>query len=158
MERTLTPAEAAAVGGAYGVALVFILIWYALIIIAGWKIFKKAGEPGWKSLIPIYNVYILYKIAGIKKWFWIMIAVACCIGFINGIISATAGPDGNTAISVISAFSTIFGLGVNAYYSLKMSKAFKHGIAFAIGLFIFEPIFMLILGFGASKYDKKVLK
>lgn len=158
MERTLTTAEAAALGGLYGAMAVFGVIWGVLTIIAGWKIFKKAGEPGWKILIPIYNVYILYKIAGIKNWFWISIVVACCVGFISGIISATAGSNGNVAISVISALSTIFGLCVDAYFSLKLSKAFKHGVAFAIGLFIFEPIFMLILGFGMSKYDKKVLK
>ena len=54
-----------------GVAgIVVSIIWCVLIIIAMWKIFEKAGEAGWKSIIPIYNVYIMYKIVGMKNWFW----------------------------------------------------------------------------------------
>jgi hypothetical protein len=41
-----------------------------------WKIFEKAGEAGWKSIIPIYNVYIMYKIVGMKNWFWYILIVA----------------------------------------------------------------------------------
>ena len=38
------------------------IIFYILVIIGQWKMFEKAGESGWKALIPIYNLYILYKI------------------------------------------------------------------------------------------------
>ena len=63
-------------GGALGaiVGLAFSLIWIALtvLIIAGiWKVFTKAGQPGWASLVPIYNIYILTKIAG-RPAFWLL--------------------------------------------------------------------------------------
>ena len=52
--------EAAVAGGAagamVGMVLAFAVMFYILTVIATWKIFKKAGEPGWKCLIPIYNV------------------------------------------------------------------------------------------------------
>ena len=45
-----------------------ILAFYVLIIVAQWKIFTKAGQEGWKALIPIYNVVVLYKIIGLSPW------------------------------------------------------------------------------------------
>ena len=47
-------------GGAY---LILAFVWWLLQIIANWRIFTKAGEPGWKSIIPVYGDYISYKIA-----------------------------------------------------------------------------------------------
>ena len=47
-------------GGMLATATVIALIYYILLVVAGWKIFEKAGEKGWKSLIPIYNTYIFY--------------------------------------------------------------------------------------------------
>ena len=43
--------------------ILIVIIWYVLVVVASWHIFTKAGEPGWKSIIPIYNEYILYKIS-----------------------------------------------------------------------------------------------
>ena len=59
---TLTQNEAIAaggiIGGIFATAGIFILAVYILLIVAWWKIFTKAGEAGWKSIIPIYNIYI----------------------------------------------------------------------------------------------------
>ena len=67
------PSAASVAGGIIGGALVAVivcaLVFYALMVIASWKIFEKAGEAGWKSIIPIYNVYILFKIVRINKSF-----------------------------------------------------------------------------------------
>jgi hypothetical protein len=65
--------------GIFGfLAAMWLLVVVILIvsIIAMWKIFEKAGEAGWKSIIPIYNVYIMYKIVGMKNWFWYILIVA----------------------------------------------------------------------------------
>ena len=62
----LTTQEAAAGGTIVGIAIgLFIavaIVWYIFQAIADWKIFAKAGEPGWKSLIPIYNIIVEFKI------------------------------------------------------------------------------------------------
>lgn len=54
-------------GGAY---LILAFVWWLLQIIANWRIFTKAGEPGWKSIIPVYGDYISYKIAWETGYFW----------------------------------------------------------------------------------------
>ena len=62
-----------AIGGVvYGAAA---LIWFALTILANWLMFMKAGEAGWKSIIPVYNTYTAYKIAWTPNMFWIYFIV-----------------------------------------------------------------------------------
>ena len=71
-------------------ALVSIAI-YVLQVIGWWKIFTKAGEAGWKSLIPFYNLYILFKICWESKYFWYILATVVAssiLGGIGGVIGA----------------------------------------------------------------------
>ncbi|MBQ6375955.1 hypothetical protein IJJ37_03460 [Candidatus Saccharibacteria bacterium] len=158
--ENLSAVEAAAIGGFFGVFSIFMVIFYILLVIAGWKILKKAGEPGWKILIPIYNIYMLFKIVGMKNWFWGLIGVS----FITSLI-ASLGSGYNyetnsisTLAAVMTALNSAFVIVVNVLYCIRTSKAFHHGAGFAIGLFFLQNIFLLILGFGKSKYDKKILK
>lgn len=44
----------------------------AIVIVSMWKVFKKAGQPGWAALIPIYNTYIVIKIADKPVW-WLLL-------------------------------------------------------------------------------------
>lgn len=67
-----------------GVFLVFALILIAIIFISLWKIFEKAGQEGWKAIIPIYNLYILTVIVG-KPWWWMLLMCIPYIGAIWGI-------------------------------------------------------------------------
>ena len=59
-----------------GMYLIFAFVWWILQIIANWNIFTKAGEAGWKSLIPIYGDYDQYHVLrktckSIRTWYWI---------------------------------------------------------------------------------------
>lgn len=170
--RTLTTNEAAAagavMGGMLGVAIVAGIAVAILMIVAMWKLFKKAGEPGWKALIPIYDVYILFKISGAKSWFWGLV-VAEIIVFINTIIGVNNGgvvtdANGNVteikdiSFAIIVAAMAIFELICYIVLCAKLAKAFKRGAGTAIGLFFLPNIFTLILAFGSAKYDKKALK
>ena len=60
----------------------FALVLAVFIIIGFWKMFEKAGKPGWASLIPIYNLYILIEIAG-RPWWWLILLL---IPFVNIIV------------------------------------------------------------------------
>ena len=71
-----TETQAAIFGGALGFALSVGLACAVIAIIAWWKLFEKAGEKGWKAIIPVYNTYILFKICGIKNWFWAFLGVS----------------------------------------------------------------------------------
>ena len=51
------------------------LIILAIFIAGVWKCFEKAGEQGWKAIIPLYNVFIMCKIAKLPGWFAILIIV-----------------------------------------------------------------------------------
>ena len=132
-----------------GIYLVFAFIWWLLQIIANWNIFTKAGEAGWKSIIPVYSDYISYKIAWQPSYFWLVFV----LGIITSVANGMADPYGtNTTILLIVSLIRIILAIISILYCIKLSRAFGHGIGFAIGLIFLQPIFMLILGFGNDPY------
>lgn len=57
-----------------GTAYFIVMFVFALIVIvSGWKVFEKAKLPGWGVLIPFYNIYLFFKMAGVPAWAWSMI-------------------------------------------------------------------------------------
>ena len=94
-----------------------------------WKIFSKSGEAGWKSLIPIYNCVILFKISGLSPWL-ILAYLASVIPFVGWIVVLV--------ISILQANG--------------LSKSFGKSTGFTVGLVLLPSIFYLILGFGNSEY------
>ena len=130
-----------------GIYLIFALVWWILQIIANWNIFTKAGEAGWKSLIPIYGDYVSYKIAWQTSYFR--------LSFILGIVASyvsSANLNESIFLTVIATLLRIVIAVINIMYCIKLSRAFGHGIGFAIGLILLQPIFLLILGFGSDQY------
>ena len=98
------------------------LIVTVIMIVALWKIFTKAGQPGWASIIPFYNLYIMLKIVGRPGWWLILFFIP----FVN--------------------------LVVGIMLSLDTAKAFGKDTLFAIGLILLGPIFYPILAFGDARY------
>ena len=94
-----------------------------LVIVAMWKVFTKADQPGWASIIPIYNIYIWCKIVG-RPWWWILLMLIPFVNFIILII-----------------------------LSIDMAKRFGKGVGFGIGLALLGIIFFPILGFGSAQYQ-----
>ena len=64
------------------VSIIFGLLIALLLIVAMWKVFTKAGQPGWASIIPIYNLYIWCKIVG-RPWWWILLMLIPFVNFIS---------------------------------------------------------------------------
>lgn len=113
--------------------LLFALIPYILVVIAWWKIFVKAGQPGWAAIVPVYNLYILLKIIGRPIW-WLWLLILLVIPFVN-FIGAVVW----------------FVLGI--LIALDLGKAFGKDPAFSIILlWLFSIIGYLILGFGKDEY------
>lgn len=129
-------------GGALVVALLFACILYVLLVIAEWKIFTKAGEAGWKALIPIYNVYVFCKIIGVNFWIYVL-AIPFAVGLVTGIIN-------NQDITNLA--TGIYSLVLDIYLSIRLGKAFGKSNGFIVGLVLLPTIFHLILGFDSSKY------
>ena len=119
----------AAAGGILAVYSVIILAIAVVELIGMWKMFTKAGEAGWKCLIPIYNLVILFKIAGLSPWL-----ILCYL------------------LSFIPVVGWLVMLGLQIYLAINLSKSFGMGNGFAAGLFFLQPIFMCILGFGKAEY------
>lgn len=115
-------------GAAAGLAAYLTTIWLVsfvlmvIMIIGYWKVFTKAGEAGWQSIIPIWNVIVLLKIAG-RQWWWILLMLIPIVDIV-----------------------------ILAIVYLDIAKSFGHGIGFALGLIFLPFIFWLILGFGGSQY------
>lgn len=126
--------------------LVMGVIWYIFLMIASWKMFQKAGEDGWKALIPVYNGYILYKISWKANVFWIL-AVATVLSQIL-LSRSIAMP-----LALIGMLLNIAAIVITCIDSFKLSKAFGHGIGFGLGLIFLNPVFMMILGYGKSEYQ-----
>ena len=106
-------------------AAVIIVIYLAVIvlgIVGFWKVFTKAGEAGWKSIIPFYNVYVLLRIAGRPGW-WLILFLIPFVNFVIWII-----------------------------VSIDLARSFGKGTGFGVGLIFLGFIFMLILGFGDAQY------
>ena len=101
-----------------GIALVL------LLVAAYWKIFTKAGRPGWAAIIPFYNAYTYCKVAKRPGWWFILVLIPI-VGFV-----------------------------IHLIVSIDMARAFKKGTGFGIGLWILPFIFGIILGFGSASYDE----
>lgn len=130
-------ADMAAMGTvAGGVLAVYSIIMLAIIVvelIGMWKLFTKAGQAGWKCLIPIYNLVTLFKIAGISPWL-----VLCYL------------------LSAIPVVGWLVMLALQIYLCVNLSKSFGMGGGFAAGLFFLQPIFICILGYGKAEYKGTV--
>ena len=145
--------EAAAgilVGGMLGTIVILCLVLYVLLVIALWKIFKKMGEPGWKSIIPFYNLYIQYK----HTWKPYMMWVVLILAFIGGVLAGlgTTSDGGHTfmyTVGEIFQLASCITIFMGEYY---LYKSFGHGIGWFILSIFFPNIVTLVLGFGSSQY------
>lgn len=93
-----------------------------VIIVAMWKMFVKAGKPGWGCLVPFYSQYCLFDIAMGNGWLFLLACIPC-VNFVMLIL-----------------------------VYLNLAKAFGKGTGFGLGLIFLSPIFMCILGFGSDQY------
>lgn len=83
-----------------GIYMMFAFCWWILQVIANWRIFTKAGEAGWKSIIPVYGDYISYKIAWQTGYFW----MALLLGLIASWIQNYANATGDNVMLLIIVF------------------------------------------------------
>jgi ABC-type sulfate transport system permease subunit len=122
-EQTVDPNVAAAAAGAGMGVLILQLVLGLLMLVSVWKVFSKAGQPGWAVLIPFYNLYVFLKIAGKPGWWMAIILLVPIANLIFGIMALAA-----------------------------FAKNFGKGGGFVVGLIFLPFIFYPILGFGSAQY------
>lgn len=115
-------AVTAAAAGFSAVYMVFCLAIGILTLIAWWKLFVKAGKPGWAAIVPFYNMYCMYDITFGNGWLFLLTFVPC--------------------VNIVFGIMMLF----------KLAKAYGQGVGFGFGLLFLNTIFVLILGFGKSEY------
>lgn len=134
----------------------FATLFYVALVIGQWKIFEKAGEEGWKSLIPFYNAYILWKIAG-RNFIELVVATVIVV-VLSIVLGSIAAATSSGILGIITVLLyliyLVYFIAVNCKFCDGLSKAFGHGGAFATGLFFMQPIFLMILGFNKDEYQK----
>jgi hypothetical protein len=102
--------------------LVLIGAVYLFFLVATWKLYSKAGRPGWASLIPIYTTVVFCRICGRSGWLTLALMI----------------PGVNVIVSIM--------------LSVDLARVFGRGTGFALGLIFLSPIFFPILAFGSSRY------
>ena len=100
----------------------FIAVVAVIYIAAHWRIYEKAGKPGWACIIPIYNIIVLLEIVG-KPWWWLL-------------------------LMLIPIVNIIFAV----WMTNLLSKSFGKSEGFTVGLIFLGFIFYPILGFGNAEY------
>ena len=94
-----------------------------IMLAAMWKLFAKAGEPGWAIIIPIYNIIVLLKVSG-KPWWWLFLFIIPIVGIVIALLA-----------------------------NIGLAKNFGKGTGYGIGLFLLPFIFIPILAFGSAQFQ-----
>ena len=102
----------------------FMLAAIGVAIAALWRVFEKAGQPGWAAVVPIYNTYVLTLEVCKKPILWFIL----------------------TLVPLVNAVIMIL-------LMIELAKAFGKSTAFAVGLILLGPVFLAILGFGDAQYE-----
>ncbi len=122
MNEQIDPAALQAAAGISAGFLIFMLAFAVLMIASMWKVFTKAGKPGWAAIVPIYNIVVMLEMVRKPMW-WIAMFFIPFANFIFMIL-----------------------------LYVELAKAYGKGGGFAAGLIFLSPIFFPILGFGGAQY------
>ena len=119
---TLDPGTAAAVAGASAGIMILYLVVGLLLIFSVWKVFAKAGKPGWAAIVPIYNTIVMIEIAGKPLWWFVLF--------------------------LIPGVNVVFGF----ILMVALARNFGKGGGYAAGLILLPFVFFPMLAFGSAQY------
>lgn len=110
--------------GLTGLAVIWViaLLLIALMIVAMWILFKKAGKPGWAAVVPFYDQYTLYEITWGNGWRFLMLLI----------------PIYNIVLAILTY--------------IRLAKAFGKDEGYAVGLVFLPQVFVPMLAFGSAAY------
>ena len=112
-------------GTFWAIYSIVVLLLTIISIVSFWKMFEKAGDKGWKSIVPFYNTYTLFKVGGYNGWMFLLLLI----------------PIVNIVILLLLA--------------LRIAERFGKSTLFAvIAIFLFNPIGYWIIGLGDAKYKE----
>ncbi|MGC6177472.1 DUF5684 domain-containing protein [Lacrimispora sp. 38-1] len=128
---------------AFGMIIILLGLAIGILLLAAeWKIFSKAGRPGWAALIPIYNIYVRSNVVFGNLGYFIAFLVIAVINFIG----RTSEVGGLNSLGALCTFI------LHIVYCINISKAFGKSGGFTVGLILLPVIFFPILAFGSDEY------
>ena len=108
--------------GEWAIIIIFVLPFASIYAISSWKIFDKAGKPGWAIFIPIYNFIVFFEIINRPIW-WLVFSVIPIVNLI-----------------------------IHVIVHIDLAKSFRKDVGFGIGLAFLSIVFYPILAFGSAQY------
>jgi len=111
--------------------LVIVIPIVLIAIVAIWRVFTKAGQPGWAVLIPFYNLYVYSQVVKRPGW-WMLLYFA-------------------SIIPVVGSLAVLF---VSIIDNLRLAKLFGKSSGFGVGIILLGVVFLPILAFGDADYDE----
>lgn len=120
-EQPSMPVGPAIVTVAFGIALL------VFFLASTWKIYVKAGRPGWAVLVPFYNLVVLLQIVGKPVW-WLLLFLVPCVSWVVAI-----------------------------FVAIELARVFGKGLGFGLGLAFLPFVFYPVLGFGDAVYEGQSL-
>ena len=113
----------------YWIVEIILLAVFGMSLAGNWLVFEKMDEPGWKGIVPFYNLYVLFdKLYG------------------NGLYALVY------LIAFVPLVGSLVAFVVHAFTQYRLSQSFRKDIGFTVGLILCSPVFMLLLGLDRSKY------
>ena len=106
--------------------MIVLILYVAVIvftIIGFWKVFEKAGQPGWAAIVPIYNLWVMIQIAKKEAW-WIVLFLIPIVNWVASIVIA-----------------------------IEIAKKFGKDAGFGIGMALLPFVFYPMLGFSDAVYE-----
>ena len=137
----------------FWVAIIAIIVFIVVIIlltVAEWRIMTKAGEKGWKSLIPFYSVFVSHHIAGMSHVWFIIEVITWITEITFEVVKSTPEP----VVLCFGIATGIFTIISEIIHIIKLCDCFGKGTLFKIGMMFFSAVFFMIIAFGKAEYRK----
>lgn len=118
-----------------------------LMVACAWRLFQKASREPWKSLLPVYNVVVLFRIAEQPTWHAV---VAFAAPVLAGVVPVVVS---DLVVAMIISCGLLAVAGALWQTScLGLAERFDRSLSFALGLAVLPAVFFPILAFGAARY------
>lgn len=134
--------------GYFEIGLILTALSYIALTVAQWKLFTKAGEKGWKALIPFYSVFVSHHLIGMRHiWFILDIVfwvIEAALELIHG-VPLWLEETFLYAALILTVISEIL-------HIMKLCYCYTKSELFGVGLFVLPPVFSLIVAFDKSEY------
>ena len=125
-------------------ALAVLLVLGAILYVVGkWTVFSRMGERGWKSLVPVYDVFVLYAVSGSMALFPLLVV---CLGAFAFLASSS-----EQVLLAIQWVPLAVAFVPHAIQCVRLARIFRRGRAFSVGLVLLTPFFLAAMGLGLGE-------